>query len=971
MKSEALSYTIKEKNKMKKTIVLSVGAFLLSLLCMNNKSIIVKAEENKVSIDAVEAYKFAGAYDIASSYVPQGVQALVPGYDTVGDDAWWHKVNIPNDNALLDNFSIKNNEKASIEFSINYYDDDGNSLVSSRNSSALDIYVLNAADDSQIAMLRIWTDSGSATNGSHSYCLYGSDWTGYNGATWIAGDARENSSFFIQFDKENLFSSYVGGSSEITHLDTGDNAYLNARKDAIANVDAIKFQIAGDNGWTKNCSIVVKSINGQQLANQDGMIVDTIAPKFKNLPVTSTINQNEEYTIPEEAYDLFGNVQYSLNVNDTILSGKSFTPTESGTIEVTLLATDLAGNTSSKPYSFAVSSNISKPEILSTPTIAGGSIYPFTTLVFDAPEYVDETNNASLKLDIYKGEDLYTSLEANDEKKFSYFVPSTMEDGTYQFQYTVSNSAGSTQSVLIPVTYQIVKGTPCPLYLDKNENTLVEYVDEGIRIATSVTYSKTSIADFDIQYGLDVKFVVNQVAKNQLNNDTNYVSMILTNKDDPNYCVMYRVWVDFSGSDRPTNVYISTDGGNNYNDITDTGWISRTVDGVENQYHMAFNMEEYLCGERLGGMQKVDRAGEALDAFFKQAPSTNYTLAFETSRLNANNQCNYEMILTNLNGQSFTNTNGVLNQVEDAFLSVAPIKEKVELNETITIKAYAKDLFNDNAIMAEVTNANDQKETLTLENGKVDYTFNALGNYTIKVYYVGSNGTEVSQTSTIACLSSTQEITMEINGSYQTNYAVNETITILDATYSENVVTKEIIIKKPNGTEVQVSANQSFTFDKPGLYTLTYRALDDALPTPNEKKETITINVPDNEKPIIDITLNDAYHVNEIISPVITITDDSEVDVTITLIDSANKVTKLGTSSENIEIRDLEVGTYTLKVVAEDIYGNKEEATKIFTVNELAKKKGCKGSMSGSAMIALGLVGLSMVLRRKKETQGE
>ncbi|MCI5745760.1 MAG: Ig-like domain-containing protein [Erysipelotrichaceae bacterium] len=950
---------------MKKTIGFTMFALLFSMLCTNNKFIDVNADENKVSINAVEAYKFAGAYDINSSYVSDGVQALIPGADSVGSDAWWHKVNIPNDNSLLDSFSIKNDEKVTIEFSINYFDDDGNSLVSSNNSSALDIYVLNAANDSQIAMLRIWTDAGGGTNGSHSYQLFGSDWNGYNGATWIAGDARANSSFLIQFDKENLFSSYVGGSSEITHLDTADNAYKAAIKDTIASVDNIKFQIGGDNGWTKTCSLVLKSINGQQLANQDGMIVDTIAPKFKNIPITTTINQNEEFTILEEAYDLFGGVSYSMNVNGTNISGKTFTPAESGNIDVTLYATDLALNTSSKNYTFAVSSNISAPVITTLPTIEGGSLQPFTTVTFDSLTYTDETNNATVTLDIYKDSELYASLNANDDGKFSFFVPSTMEDGTYNFQYRVSNIAGETKSDLIPVEYSLVKGNECLLYLDKNENTLVEYVPEGIRLATSVSYTETSIAEFDIQYGLDVKFIVNPNANNNLKNDTNYVNMILTNKENPNYKVMYRVWVDFSGSDRPTNVYISYDGGVSYNDITDTGWISRTVDDVENQYHMAFNMEEYLCGERLGGMQKVDMATQALEDFFTSIPSTNFVLSFETSRLASANQCNYEMILTSLNGQSFKNTNGVLNQIEDAFLYVASVKEKVEVNETITLMAYAKDLFSNNNVYAEITSPDNNVETKTLENGKVDITFTTLGDYKVKVYYDGANGHQVSETKTISCLSSTQEIEMTINGTYQANYAVNEAITILSATYSENVVTKEIVVKKPDGTTIKVSANDTFTFDKPGLYTITYIALDNALPTPNEKKEVITINVPDNEKPVVEVSLEEQYKVGDEITPIIVVTDDSEFDTKITLISATdNKVTNVSTSIENVKITDLDEGTYTLKVIVEDIYGNKTEVSKTFTVNA-NKKSGCKGSLS-SSLLTLMACAFVLILKKSK-----
>ena len=49
-----------------------------------------------------------------------------------------------------------------------------------------------------------------------------------------------------------------------------------------------------------------------------------------------------------EILHLFGGVSYSMDVNGTNISGKTFTPTESGNIDVTLYATDIALNTRSK-----------------------------------------------------------------------------------------------------------------------------------------------------------------------------------------------------------------------------------------------------------------------------------------------------------------------------------------------------------------------------------------------------------------------------------------------------------------------------------------------------------------------------------------------------------------------------------------------------------------------------------------------
>ena len=52
-----------------------------------------------------------------------------------------------------------------------------------------------------------------------------------------------------------------------------------------------------------------------------------------------------------------------------------------------------------------------------------------------------------------------------------------------------------------------------------------------------------------------------------------------------------------------------------------------------------------------------------------------------------------EFTVTEINGQKLASTQGVVNEVKDAFLHVNTVKEAVALNDVVTYKAYSKDLL--------------------------------------------------------------------------------------------------------------------------------------------------------------------------------------------------------------------------------------------------------------------------------------
>lgn len=187
--------------------------FLVTILAMTiASSVIVASAEGTVSISTIDAWKFGGGRGIDSSYTSNGVLVEVPGADTVGSgDAWSYKAKIPNDNSMMPAFSIADGQSVIIEISVKLFDSDGNQVSKSQNSDALDIYIHDASNESQVGLLRIWTGSGSAKNGNHSCQVMGSDWNDKGARLWIMGDATAESKFTIKFDKENFISSYVGG----------------------------------------------------------------------------------------------------------------------------------------------------------------------------------------------------------------------------------------------------------------------------------------------------------------------------------------------------------------------------------------------------------------------------------------------------------------------------------------------------------------------------------------------------------------------------------------------------------------------------------------------------------------------------------------------------------------------------------------------------------------------------------------
>lgn len=917
-------------------------------------TVISHAANNEVALSEIPVSTFAGGSGTNVSYSNDGVKMLISGADTSGtSDAWRNYAVIPSVNSSK-TFSLANNDKISIEISAKLFDASGNQISKSQNSDALDIYIYQAGTENQLGLLRIWTNAWGSRNGNHSYHLYGNGWDNQGTGLAIMGDATEDSSFFIQLDKENFISSYVSGQEGIVPL--GTSSIISDRKEALKDIDQVYFKIQGENGFTNETQITIKSINGQSLANDGTNFIDDVAPTFNDASVNKTLMINEPYEIPVEANDVLSDVTYKVRIDGVETEGKTFTPTTKGTMNVTLIASDSVGNISEKEFTFEISDGIEKPTIVSLPTIDDLTINPLTYITFDKPVIEDTTGAAKTILKMYDVEDnLIAAMEENSDHKFAYYVDGSFVGGTYKLVYEVTNSAGTTISDPIDIKIEIKVKDKVSFISTDTSNMFAEYVDSGIALSSSDNFKQFNLGTFDLDDEFDIKFIVNSKTINGVNNDTNYVNLILISEENEEIVLMYRVWIDHSGADRPTNVYISKDGGISYTDITETGWISRNVNDIEDCYHMGFNKDDTFFGERTGGLQRVDKAYEQINAILDTLSSKRFSVRLETSNLGAGTISNFEMIVKEINGQSFTKPI-TWNNID---LNVKTnIPETISLSGSLDIDVYVKDIQGNEEVKLNVVDPDGETNVIDINDGKVNYQFNKLGVYKLTFVAKGTNGVEVKKEFSVTCKSVTGSIEIQVDGKYESTYDLNSTIKILGATYSDNVVKSSINVIKPNGEKVSVTANEDYKFDKPGIYKIIYEAMDNAEPTPNSATKEFIINIPDTLKPVVEVNLKDSYNINEEVKLDIKVTDDSEYDVIVTLT-KPDGTSEKSTSKEGFVYKVTIEGKYTVKVVVEDIYGNKETIIKEFNV--LPSKKNDNNNSSNLGLI-LGISGAIVII---------
>lgn len=371
-------------------------------------------------------------------------------------------------------------------------------------------------------------------------------------------------------------------------------------------------------------------------------ITDTTIPMFLPGDVAEELPIWEAYTIPTEAYDLFGDVTYSMEIGDQTVAGKTFMPTKAGEMAVTLVATNSAGRSARRTYTFNV------------------------------------VNDAA--------------------------------------------------------------------FVATSENAAAAFGAEGIRLMSSNNGETFFFGTFDATYGIDTKFIVRGTTSSGALNDAQYLSMLLINAEDEAYQMAYRVWLNQSGPDRPTEIYLSTDGGENFTKLGSTGWISCTVDDVADQYHMSFDLTDTFVGERTSGMQRVDNAYDRLIEYLAVCPSTSWRFGMELGRQTGTVGV-YEATVTEINGQSLSEPI----EWQDVQLAVGmEIPETATVGDKLTLKAYAKDLRGGEELICHVTAPDGSETVQAIPTEGLEITFSAEGVWRIVVVAKGCNGREAMKSYSVA-----------------------------------------------------------------------------------------------------------------------------------------------------------------------------------------------------------------------------
>lgn len=912
---------------------------------------------------------------IDTSFTNNGIENIVKGKDSVGGNSWNQNVNIPNNvgsapGFVSDTFNVSGDNEVSINFTVAMFDKDGQILSKSVNDpyDRLYIEVINDLNNNVIERLRISVSDGGGLASSHAYQII-------NGASWpsegngkINGAGSEDSSFTLNFSRAYGLRSYVDNGDTLETLDNPNYDVKSAiESGAFEELSKIRFDIHGDNGFDVSTKVTLNSINSQSLSDGPS-IDDNIAPNiYLKSAINSTLILNEPYTLPLGSIDPVSNSYIVLSSDDGEISGLTFTPNKLGNVSVVATSSDDYGNSSSKTYTFDVVSSISAPTIVSLPSIEGGLIEPLSTLYFDAPIYEDESGGTKLSLSIVNKDDPTNKYELaqNPNGKFSLYVDKDFKSGTYIFTYSLTNEGGVTISDPIEVTYELDL-KPVPEYVNQDTSMLVDYVDSGIRVRSDGNYRNASFSGYDLAQGVDVSYTIPINMSNGEKNKFNYLDFKLINESNNGYQLWYRIWIDGkeTNDSSPTNVYVFIPGQETI-DISDCGWLSRDIDGVDGKFHMAFNYDNYFQGEFREDLKSANGIESYLDNFFAKAPNSLYSIALSAAGIDTSGKQSVEFVINSLNKQSFANEDGVISKYRKPTLDIDIPNPTFEANKETSISYYAKNILEKETL---VNASLYEEETLiysqTSSTNEIKLTFPRAGLFTLVFSIDYGDNKQVSKSFDIEVRSIIQELGIYIEGDYLESYLPGDKLTILNATYSSNVILEKtsISLVYPNGDTEIVSGGEEINLEHAGIYEVIYYACDDATPNANKTSLSRYIKVLDIDNPIISVSINGDLTLGSIINIRVNINDDSDTDCYIFLTDTNGDRTIY--QSDNVNFNPTNLGEYKIDVHVEDIYGNMSTLSRSI---EITKPTLSKTSISwiviGSCLFVLmaGFIGLVVI----------
>ncbi len=964
---------------------------------------ILKAKE--VATNSYTASSFIGdsnETDTRSTFVSSGIQHSVLGDDEAGKDtdgkstAWKYASYVPcinKDNVSTDNiaksFSLKNNDEINFTFSVDMYNSsDGNTNYTTVNNNGTIHVWAGTKDNSEILDLKIFADAWGVKSGNHSYrtelqaSSYADCGSQENTSVCIKGDATADSFFTVYFSKENLFSTINQYSEKKCLMYSGDDTTLTSNvasaKAAFSNVDDVVFKINGDNGWSKTANVVLKSINGQSLANTDGQFTDNVAPTFDAFTMPQNLEINKETTLDITAHDvLSSDITYFIEYNGKKTEGLTFTPTIHDQDSVKVYATDASGNEASKEFTFTGTGDIAAPSFNGTlPTIESKAYDYFDTVTVAKPDVTDNTGVGTVTMkyrkkaaeatevaDVAEGTDAtegteetdvtgWTSVSLNEvSNNFSFIIDEDFETGDYEYCFDATNSKGTTTSEIQTVNIEIKKYKPVDFVNKGDAKAIIEYENTGIKIRTRELHKDISLGSFLLDDGIKVTYHIPFKNTQGLTNGplvaNSYVDLKLTNVKDSSYNIIYRVWTanNSDNKDNPTNVLVNTPTGSQ--NIENAGWILYGNNENYKELNLNFSMNDYFSSFDAWGNKKVAEqenattVSDAMKAFFEAAPKSRYKLTYCMGNVGNSASGNaYEGIVTKINDQDLANTDGTITDYKDMTVKLSG-ESTAERGKEMTYGAYFKDIFNDNVTKSvKIVKPDNSEEDVTssLTDDEFKYTFSALGKYKIVASATGTNGKTVTKEQEVTVTQERIPTSITLKGEYVTTANVGDKITILGADYTSNVNPAKCTITVIDGSnkETAVNVGDEYTLAKAGVYTIRYFASDDATPEPNTATEDFIINVPDTEKPVVNFVTEASYEKGSNVNFKVEATDDTELTYAISVSKPDNTVSKFTTPEFALTL-DQE-GKWTIKVKVTDLYDNETVLTKEFEVK--AKQEG-------------------------------
>ncbi len=314
-------------------------------------------------------------------------------------------------------FDVSAGKKFSMKFKVPVYENDSTDYVMEGDkmlSKYMCDVMVGKEGGSTYTMLRLWGDSSKEVgSNSVSAKITAGDLHADTAESrpnevaegvWVKGAMRADSEFYVEFDTTDAFSSYWGDWDTVGPLLTVSGSVSNGEtvKQTIANMFEgaqcvqVFFRLSGQHnpeingGWPcedpmcpehaaiASSKVIITEVNGQSLANNNGEIVDTVAPYLAPVKVrpNAVITQGKEYDVEikgspvdgakqtiycDYASDLLSYHRLSYKVNVTAPSGatKSFGDfdedeikvmfEEEGINKVSITVTDLGGNSYTTP----------------------------------------------------------------------------------------------------------------------------------------------------------------------------------------------------------------------------------------------------------------------------------------------------------------------------------------------------------------------------------------------------------------------------------------------------------------------------------------------------------------------------------------------------------------------------------------------------------------------------------------------